>query len=203
MNKSNFFLNLKGDEPTSNIADGNDEITLSGSYQNALIDLGGGNDLFNGGVGSDSVSGKAGDDFLSGGDGSDTLAGNEGNDKLVGGVGSDTLTGGSGVDLFILNRPSQGIDKITDFMATDDTLQISATDFGGGLTSGIFLAVEQFRAGSGITRATTANERFIYNTETGALFFDADGNSIGFGAVQITTLVSKPFINHDDIFVSL
>jgi Ca2+-binding RTX toxin-like protein len=58
-----------------------------------------------------------------------------------------------------------------------------------------------FLIGGGAMGVTSASQRFIYNTSTGALFFDADGNQTGFGAVQIATLSNKPLIGGNDIFV--
>lgn len=60
---------------------------------------------------------------------------------------------------------------------------------------------DQILIGSGVMGATSASQRFIYNTSTGALFFDADGNQTGFGAVQIATLSNKPLIDGGDISV--
>jgi Ca2+-binding RTX toxin-like protein len=81
MNKGGFFLNMKGDEPTSNTpSDGNDTVTLLGTYGNAVVDLGGGNDIFNGGGGSDNISGGNGNDRLTSFGGNDQLAGQNGND---------------------------------------------------------------------------------------------------------------------------
>ncbi len=138
MNRSNFFLNMKGDEPTSSPSqDGNDTVTLQGSYGNAIVDMGGGNDTFNGGVGGDSVSGGNGNDILNGGNGSDTLTGGSGNDTLNGGIGSDTLrggtgddnlTGGGGSDTFTL-ATGEGIDSVVDFENTIDRIGLA-----GGLT---------------------------------------------------------------------
>lgn len=54
---------------------------------------------------------------------------------------------------------------------------------------------------SGAGAASSANQRFIYNTSTGALFFDADGNQTGFGTVQIATLSNRPMIGANDISV--
>ncbi|MCU0537176.1 MAG: type I secretion C-terminal target domain-containing protein [Hydrococcus sp. Prado102] len=100
MDNPSFFINMKGDEPTSNQPqDGNDVITLLGSYANSVVDMGGGNDTFNGGSGSDNVSGQNGDDLLNGNNGNDGLNGGSGNDTLLGGAGNDNLTGGNGDDL--------------------------------------------------------------------------------------------------------
>jgi Ca2+-binding RTX toxin-like protein len=103
MNHSRFFLNAKGDEPKSNQPqDGNDTFTLKGTYANSVIDLGGGNDLFNGGIGRDNVSGKNGNDTLNGFEGDDRLDGGDGNDELYGEDyytnSNDYLLGGAGND---------------------------------------------------------------------------------------------------------
>ena len=111
MNESSFFINLKGDEPVSNTPqDGNDEITLLGSYGNSVVDLGGGNDIFAGGSGRDNVEGKDGrdviegganSDYLKGGAGNDFLQGNQDGDLLNGGTGNDTIRGGKDRDTLI------------------------------------------------------------------------------------------------------
>jgi Ca2+-binding RTX toxin-like protein len=99
MNQSDFFINLKGDEPVSSIPnDGDDIVNLQGIYANSIADLGGGNDTFNGGVGNDNATGGKGNDILKGGDGNDFLSGGYGDDILDGGYGFDTLNGGAGID---------------------------------------------------------------------------------------------------------
>ncbi|QLE56888.1 endonuclease/exonuclease/phosphatase family protein [Nostoc sp. TCL26-01] len=129
INNSRFFINLKGDEPASNDPrDGNDVITFQGSYANSVVDLGGGNDTFNGGVGFDDVSGGNGNDTLLGGDGNDRLVGGSGDDTLNGGAGSNSLTGGSGSDRFILSNP--GTSTISDFTDGIDFLSLSGLSFG-------------------------------------------------------------------------
>ncbi|MEP0800649.1 lamin tail domain-containing protein [Funiculus sociatus] len=135
MNNSKFFINLRGDEPVTNQPqDGNDVITLLGTYQSSVVDMNGGNDTFNGGVGGDNVSGSngidilnggAGGDKLSGGDGNDSLIGGAGNDLLVGGAGNDTLTGDAGGDRFVLVAVNNGIDTIVDFMDGEDRIGLS------------------------------------------------------------------------------
>ncbi|MEM9922610.1 MAG: hypothetical protein AAF915_02450 [Cyanobacteria bacterium P01_D01_bin.50] len=57
--------------------------------------------------------------------------------------------------------------------------------------------------GSSSIAADNASQRFIYNTNSGALLFDADGNQTGFDAVQIATLFNEPTISASDIFVTM
>lgn len=133
MNNSRFFLNLKGDEPVNPISndplDGNDAITLLGSYANSVVDLGGGNDTFNGGIGADNVSGSGGNDTLLGGDGNDRLAGDAGDDFLNGGAGKNTVIGGAGNDRFVLS-PLTVTDTIVDFTDGQDLIGLSGLTFG-------------------------------------------------------------------------
>jgi Ca2+-binding RTX toxin-like protein len=173
---------------------------IGNTLNNTIAGNTGANQLF-GNEGNDSLSGNSGDDLLDGGTGDDTMLGGSGNDVLIGNFGNDVLTGSTGADIFVLNSTSQGVDRITDFSTVDDTLHISAAGFGGGLTAGDFITTDQILIGSGAVAANSASQRFIYNTSTGALFFDADGNQTGFGPVQIATLSNKPTIGSNDIFV--
>lgn len=43
---------------------------------------------------------------------------------LIGSFGNGVLAGNAGADIFILNKPNQGIDKITDFKVDKDKLQL-------------------------------------------------------------------------------
>ncbi|MEH2038337.1 trypsin-like serine protease [Nostoc sp.] len=112
-----------------------------------------------------------GNNQLNGGNSNDILIGASGNDTFVGGLGNDTLTGGTGSDVFIINTLSEGIDNIRDFSSLDDTIYVSKIGFGSGLSEGI-LQDTQFFIGS---VAQDSSDRFIYNNNTGGLFFDADG----------------------------
>lgn len=57
-------------------------------------------------------------------------------------------------------------------MVSDDTIRVSASGFGGGLTASAAITPAQFVIGSA---AVDKSDRFIYNQKTGALFFDSDG----------------------------
>ncbi len=148
-----------------------------------------GNDLNN------TLTGNSGNNTLNGQSGNDQMVGNDGDDVLIGGIRVDTSTGGAGNDRFAFNIIAGGVDRITDFVSGSDKIQISAGGFGAGLSIGI-LAESQFALNS----ITTTAQRFLYNTTTGALFFDANGRATG-ERTQIATLTTKPSISANDIVV--
>ncbi|HAJ63277.1 MAG TPA: hypothetical protein DCP31_31965, partial [Cyanobacteria bacterium UBA8543] len=148
------------------------------------------------------LTGTSFNDTLRGGTGSDSLTGGDGNDILVGGVGNDVLTGGTGQERFTFNAANEGIDTISDFQTSVDNIYISRAGFGGGLVANAAIATSQFLSGLGVTAATNSTQRFIYNTSTGALFFDADGNGLSSAAIQIATLTGTPTLANTDIFVT-
>jgi Ca2+-binding RTX toxin-like protein len=155
---------------------GNDTITATNSATRTY-DGGDGNDVLNGGSVADNLIGGTGDDTISGGGGNDTI---------VGGVGADSLTGGGGSDRFVFNNASEGIDTITDFdptATTGDLFNVSSSGFAtiGGLGT---LAASRFTIGAA---ATTASQRFIYNSSNGNLWFDSDGTG-AINQVQIAQL---------------
>lgn len=132
---------------------------------------GSGNDTITGNALDNTLLGNAGNDKLTGNAGNDTLDGGLGNDKLIGGAGSDTLTGGAGNDVFLFNSLS-GIDQITDYSVEFDTIQLENAVFTALTQTGI-LAADQFIFGS---FASDSNDYLIYNKDSGALYYDADGN---------------------------
>jgi Ca2+-binding RTX toxin-like protein len=147
--------------------------------------------------GNSVLLGKNYSDYLTGGTGNDILNGAGNGDYLTGAAGNDTLTGGSGSDTFFFANPNLGIDTITDFTPNEDTIFISASGFGSGLIAGNPLTQTQFILGSS---ATSASQRFIYNSTNGALSFDADGNGLG-TSKQIATLSVGLALTSEDIFV--
>ncbi|MBF2002086.1 MAG: calcium-binding protein [Synechococcales cyanobacterium M58_A2018_015] len=153
--------------------------SITGNAAANLLWGGDGDDILTGEDGADQLLGEAGDDTLNGGDGNDTL---------TGGTGQDQLTGGDGQDRFLLtSRRRQDADTIVDFDAKDDTIGISLLAFELDGQAGKPLDPSLFRLG---TRAATATDRFIYNRNTGALLFDADGAG-GSAQVQIAQLANQ------------
>ena len=113
-----------------------------------------------------------------------TLLGNNGANALNGDGGADTLQGFAGNDTFGFTTAlgAGNVDAIVDYTVADDAIQIDNAVF-TGLAAGA-LAASAFRTGAA---AADADDRIIYNSATGALLFDADGNGAG-AAVQFATL---------------
>jgi Ca2+-binding RTX toxin-like protein len=128
-----------------------------------------------------------------------TMIGNSGANSLNGGTGSDTLTGGSGADNFILNTTfgSGNVDRITDFNVAADTIRLENAVF-TGLANGT-LAGAAFAANTS-GNAADSSDRIIYETDTGRLFFDADGNG-GAAKVQFAILATGLGLTSADFFV--
>lgn len=122
-------------------------------------------------------------------------------DTLSGGAGADKLTGGAGADhLHFAKMPAnKAVDVILDFTAGVDRLDFTKSAFNalgapGGLTEPLLWA------SANATSAHDADDRIIYNTITGALYYDADGVG-GTASIQIATLAYKPVLLFSDIFV--
>jgi Ca2+-binding RTX toxin-like protein len=133
------------------------------------------NNVITGNSGSNKLDGKDGNDTLIGGGGSDILIGRAGNDVLFGGTGNDTLTGGAGRDAFVFNtklHAKKNVDTITDFSVLDDTIRLDNAIF-TALTAEGKLAAGRFVIGN---KALDANDNIIYNSATGSLLYDPDGN---------------------------
>ncbi len=187
-----YTLDTTGDSISENAQEGTDTVKTSFDYslENTNLEnitlLGSSNPNATGNSFNNTLTGNSGNNILIGNAGNDNLRGGVGNDNLVGGEGNDSLTGGGGLDTFRFDSLADGSDRVTDFNVIDDTLQISSSGFGGGLSVGI-LDASLLRVGAGITSADTAAQRLIFNTTTGALFFDADGS----GTLETATQFAK------------
>ncbi|MGO4526491.1 calcium-binding protein [Microvirga sp. 2MCAF35] len=157
-----------------------------------------GDDIVYGDAGADALYGDWGDDDLYGGTGRDTLVGGAGSDYLNGGADSDQLTGGTGKDYFVFDiRPSgNNVDRIVDFRPVDDTIMLDNQVFTRVGRDG-WLSGGAFTTGSG---ARDSSDRIIYNKQTGALLYDADGIG-GVAAVKFAQLKSGLTLTKADFFV--
>lgn len=149
--------------------------TLSGNGGHDVLAGAGGNDRLFGGAGDDIMQGGEGADSLGGGDGNDVIYGDASNDTLVGGRGNDTLNGGSGADTFVfdLRASRANVDLIEDFNVIEDVIRLKSFAF-PGLRPGV-LDSAAFAANTSGT-ATGTDNRIIYETDTGRLYFDLDGS---------------------------
>ena len=167
--------------------------TLTGTAFDDKLFGGAGNDILNGGGGNDQLFGGTGNDILNGGNG---------NDQLYGGAGNDLLSGGAGSDCFVFNTAPRGrnnVATITDFKPADDQILLSNAIFKTLGAAGSTLAEEAFYAAAGATHGLDAGDRIVYNTTTGALYYDADGSG-NMAAVQITLIgmITHPTLTHSD-----
>jgi Ca2+-binding RTX toxin-like protein len=131
-----------------------------------------------------------------------TLSGNGLNNTVAGGAGNDKLTGGAGADTFLFNTTLNGaanVDHITDFVAADDTINLENGVFTALTTTGR-LATSAFYANAGAIAAHDSDDRIVYNTNNGDLFYDPDG--IGFSAAtKFAVLDTHPTISNANFFV--
>ena len=128
------------------------------------------------------------------------IIGNNGDNMIGGGAGDDYLTGLGGVDHFLFNTAldADNVDEITDFSVTDDTIILDNDVFTAFQGYGP-LAAEAFRVG---TAAQDADDRIIYNSDTGALFYDSDGTG-GAAAIQFAMLDTSLGLSHLDFYIHL
>ncbi len=137
------------------------------------------------------ILGNAGSNMLLGLGGADSLVGANGNDTLVGGAEADTLSGGGGLDRFVYATALEGNDVITDYRVADDTLEVSALGFGGGLSLGMdVVAAGRYVANtSGLATSAAGVGQFVFESDARVLWWDADGAG-GSDALRIATLTN-------------
>ena len=103
------------------------------------------------------------------------VQGNNGNNIINGGNGNDELTGYDGQDSFQFDTALSAafnIDEITDFNVADDTIRLDYDIFSSDLLANNSVAGSQFVIGA---TALDAGDRIIYNSATGAVYYDSDG----------------------------
>ena len=128
-----------------------------------------------------------------------TIVGNSGNNVLAGGLGADRLRGGAGNDSFLFNTAltNQNADRILDFSVANDTIRLDDAVF-TALSTGALSANAFTSNTTGF--ATDALDRIIYETDTGRVWYDADGQGGG-GRVLVATLATGLALTHADFLV--
>jgi Ca2+-binding RTX toxin-like protein len=124
------------------------------------------------------------------------LKGSKGPDTLDGGNGNDTLTGGNGYDQFVFDNVlgPGNVDTVIGFVAQFDTIVIDDDIF--TMLAGAGTLVGRFAPNA----PADGDDNVIYNTSTGALFYDADGTGGG-AAVQFAVLSGAPVIDASDFLI--
>lgn len=185
---------------------------IIGSFGANLLDGKAGNDYIQGYSGADTLLGGDGNDEIGGGNGADSLDGGAGSDLLDGdstpfdlvavNYGADTLTGGAGADTFSFTTAigvgANGIlnvDTITDFSVVDDRIQLLGSVFAGVGISGT-LSASRFATDA----PADADDRIIYNSSTGSLYYDADGNGAG-AAIEFARLTAGLALTNADFVI--
>ncbi len=134
---------------------------------------------------------------LTGNEFANYLIGNAGGNVLDGKGGNDAMDGKGGADSFAFTSALGGgnVDLIVGFATGDDKILLDDAVF-TGLAPGA-LNPNAFVTGSA---AGDADDRIIYNSATGQLFFDADGNGAG-AAIHFATLSAAPALAAGDFTV--
>jgi Ca2+-binding RTX toxin-like protein len=132
--------------------------------------------------------------------GSDRLNGGSGSDLLDGGLAADTLTGGAGEDSFRFSTAlgSGNVDWIKDFKVSDDTILLDSLIFASLGEDGALALSAFHRSKAGV--AHDADDRIIYDTDSGALSYDADGTGQT-AAVQFARLSKNLNVSATDFVI--
>jgi Ca2+-binding RTX toxin-like protein len=191
---STLSFTADGSGGTLTVGDGTStaHLALLGNYLNAgfvaSADQGGGLLLTeNVADVNQNLHGTGGIDLLASGAGSDVLAGGAGNDVLFGGAGSDTFV------LDAVLNGSSNVDTILDFRANgdDDHILLSQAVFGSLTGTDGTLDAAQFAAvsdGSGGSALLDAGVHLIYDSQTGSLYYDADGANTTGGRTLVAVI---------------
>src|SRR5262245_44694113 len=136
---------------------------------------------------------------LTGNANGNVVRGNGGNNILNGADGRDDLIGRSGQDSFLFDTPlnaATNVDRILDFNVSDDTILLDDAVFSSSLGLGNISAGE-FVIG---TAAQDANDRVIYDSNSGALLYDSDGAG-GTAAIRFAELSTGLALTNLDFLV--
>ncbi|MCC0808953.1 hypothetical protein FPV16_22580 [Methylobacterium sp. W2] len=126
------------------------------------------------------------------------ITGNGSSNMLTGGAGNDVLTGGAGEDTFLFRTKAgtANTDHIRDFSLADDVIALSANVF-AGLTAGPLSEASFKDVASG---SLDADDRVLYDRDTGLLSYDADGSGAG-TALAIAVIDTKAALTFADVLV--
>jgi Ca2+-binding RTX toxin-like protein len=108
------------------------------------------------------------------------------------------LNGGAGADRYVFDSGLNGatnVDQLVGFSAIDDTIVLDQTIF-SRLSNGSLLA-SRFATGAA---AHDSNDRIIYDSATGSIFYDADGSGGG-GQILFAQVAAGTTLTNADFLV--
>jgi Ca2+-binding RTX toxin-like protein len=190
-----YIVDNAGDTVTEAANSGTDSVFSSVSFSLAGQYI---ENLTLTGVAAVNGTGNSLANVLTGNSAANTLSGMDGNDSIHGGLGADTLTGGQGSDGFYFDTALGGgnVDTITDFNVAADTIYLEGTVFTDAGPSGV-LAAGAFVNGS---VALDADDRILYDSATGNIYYDADGSGAG-AAVQFAKVTAGTALTRADFVI--
>ncbi|MFM2062782.1 MAG: hypothetical protein RLZZ507_2452 [Cyanobacteriota bacterium] len=149
-----------------------------------------------GGTGNDRLTGNSLNNLLVGGNGNDQLQGLAGNDTLLGGLGDDILIGGTGNDQFLFQgsgafNANLGVDGIIDFVVGQDKIVLSRATF-NAITNAAGQALSDFAVVANDGLVDASNARIVYSQETGSIFYNQNGSSLGAASVFEFAYLANP-----------
>ncbi|MFI0843724.1 calcium-binding protein [Mesorhizobium sp. IMUNJ 23232] len=128
------------------------------------------------------------------------IAGNAGVNIIDGKGGADELRGGSGKDFFVFSTAlgAGNVDTIVDYSIAADTVRLENAVFTALAATGVLNAAA-FRVNT-TGLADDATDRIIFESDTGKLFYDADGTGVTAG-VHFATLGAGLALTNADFVV--
>jgi len=191
---------LQGNAGANRLDGGAGRDTVDYSDRSGPVDL----KLAGAAAGAVSVGGLAEDTLFNienavGGSASDRLIGDDFGNWLTGSGGGDVLRGKGGTDRFVfaIKLGAANVDIVKDFRHNSDVLALDDkvfTRIGSAVSSG------EFYARDGAHKGHDKDDRLVYDTGNGSLYYDADGKG-GKGAVLFATLNHAPTLDHGDFLV--
>lgn len=165
---------------------------LFGDARGNTLDGKGGNDYLRPGAGKDKARGDSGNDTIDGGSGKDLIAGGSGKDRLVGGGQADSF-------VFDVRPAAKHADTIVDFAPGLDRIRLDGDLF---KRIGPSLEAGEFYAAAGATAGQDGDDRIVYDTTTGKLYYDADGAKAGGAkAIHFATLSNLALLDAGDFVI--
>jgi Ca2+-binding RTX toxin-like protein len=128
-----------------------------------------------------------------------TIEGNDGNNIINGKGGADTLIGNDGEDRFVFDMKATNgnVDFVADFDVADDTMAINNRFF-RKMPNG---DLDESRFESNATgEATATATRIIYNSATGEVIHDRNGDGAG-GSTVIAILEDGLAMTHENFLI--